>query len=102
MVNFLNNLEAAKLVDEYYVTTVEQVCLTIRVVQTVVGAQEFSFKAFPYFALFDSPSTSQFQGVGATANEALQACLSAIDGVSIVSMLTPIAIQQEALKKHMR
>lgn len=100
MVNILNNLAVYRLVDEYYISTQESTSITIRVIECIAGAQDFSFKATPYFPLFDSPATSQFQGVGPTADDALQACLKAIDGVSLVDMVTPIAIQQSALKKQ--
>lgn len=98
MVNFLSNLEAYKLVDEYYITTPEPALITIRVLQAFCGGQDFSYKAFPYFPKLDECSEQKYHGFGATPEDALQNCLKAINGVSLLSMMMPVALKQTALQ----
>ena len=105
MVDFLQNLSASKLVDEYYVTNPESLEITIRVIEAVSGAQDFTYKAFPYFAKLDAPATPEYQGVGTTPEEALQACLQAINGVPLSKMIALTVIELTAVEnayKHQR
>lgn len=90
MIDFLSNLETYRQVDEYYVITAEQMTITIRVVESLAGAQDFAFKAYPYFPVLDAPSSLQYQGVGSTPEEALQVCLKAINGVPLAEIMTNI------------
>lgn len=99
MINFLDNIEVYKLIDEYYITTKELMTITIRVIEVISGAQDFAFKATPYFTLFDSPATPKYQGVGATPEDALQSCLNVINGVPLVEMLTALEVQQKAARQ---
>ena len=99
MTNFLDNMEVYKLIDEYYITTKEPMHITIRVIEVITGAQDFAFKAAPYFALFDSLSTPKYQGVGATHEEAFQSCLYAINDVPLIDILTALEVQQKALQQ---
>lgn len=96
MINFLENIEAYKLIDEYYITTKEPINLTIRIVESIIGAQDFTFKATPYFAMYDTPATPKYQGVGATPEEALQSCLNKINDIPLIEMLNALEEQRKS------
>ena len=91
MINFLNNTEAYKVVDEYQVKANDSMLMTIRVIQSLINNQDAPYLAYPYFARLDRCSEPKYHGRGSTSEEALQSCLNAINGVPFLSILSPVA-----------